>query len=466
MTQASLRQSGIQQASERLIAILRDACNSQSEPATETASILRFETSVDTCNPLAWLAAHNGQPAIYWRDRDGICETAGLEVADVITVSESVDFSRVMSDIHARLRNATGTVRYFGGFRFDAPHGSDNCHEAWQPFGTARFVLPRFELTRNQAGWKLACNVLSDEMNRESVDKIALLLENVASTSAQVSLQNSAFGKRHDNPGKEQWNRTIQSALDMLAEGQTSKIVLARQSGMEFTSQLNPWVLLQRLRDASVRCSLFGIQPDRQTACIGATPERLYRRNGNLIESEAVAGTRPRGDNEAHDIELQNALCHSDKDIREHRFVVDSLRDSLETFCSKLNMSNGPEILKLASVQHLRTTFSGQLKEGIGDAELLASLHPTPAVGGYPKENARREISRLEHFDRGWYSGPIGWVSTNAAEFAVAIRSGLVHNNRLTLFSGAGIVEGSTPDNEWDEIETKMSHFLKAVTDS
>jgi len=464
MIQASATHSGIQQASERLANILRDACNSRSKPTHETANILRFETSLDNCNLLAWLAINRDRPAIYWSDRDGLWETAGLEIADVITVPHSTDFSSLMSDIGARLENSSGTVRYYGGFRFDAPDGSNDCSEAWKPFGTARFVLPRFELAHDQDGWKLACNILSDELNLDKVSRITLMLENVTSTSAQVSLENCTSGKRNDNPGKEQWNRTIQSALNTLAERKTSKIVLARQSGMEFTSPPNPWTMLQRLRDASVRCSLFGVQPCRQTAFVGATPERLYRRNGNLIESEAVAGTRPRGESKAHDIKLANVLSSSDKDIREHHLVVDSLRDSLETLCSELSISDRPEVLKLTSVQHLKTTFSGQLKKDISDADLLTSIHPTPAVGGYPKETARREIDRLERFDRGWYAGPIGWVGADAAEFAVAIRSGLIHNNRLTLFSGAGIVEGSTPDGEWNEIETKMSHFLRAVT--
>ncbi|MEZ4744549.1 MAG: chorismate-binding protein [Calditrichia bacterium] len=90
-------------------------------------------------------------------------------------------------------------------------------------------------------------------------------------------------------------------------------------------------------------------------------------------------------------------------------------------------------------------------------------LHPTPAVGGYPKDLALPKISELEPFDRGWYAGPIGWFSKNAAEFAVAIRSGMVYHNKLLLYAGAGIVPGSEPEKEWDELENKISNFMRAL---
>jgi menaquinone-specific isochorismate synthase len=92
---------------------------------------------------------------------------------------------------------------------------------------------------------------------------------------------------------------------------------------------------------------------------------------------------------------------------------------------------------------------------------VLRALHPTPAVGGYPRGEALEEIQALEPFDRGWYAGPVGWIGAGGAEFAVGIRSGLVRGNRLTLFSGAGIVAGSVPESEWAEIEQKIGDFTR-----
>ena len=120
-------------------------------------------------------------------------------------------------------------------------------------------------------------------------------------------------------------------------------------------------------------------------------------------------------------------------------------------------------LLKLARKQHLYSAVNVLLKEDVTDGSLLDRLHPTPAVGGYPTENALSEISRLEPFDRGWYAAPVGWISADEAEFAVAIRSGLIHDKTLSLYSGAGIVPGSKPEEEWQEIEHKISDFLEVI---
>jgi menaquinone-specific isochorismate synthase len=116
--------------------------------------------------------------------------------------------------------------------------------------------------------------------------------------------------------------------------------------------------------------------------------------------------------------------------------------------------------LKLDHVQHMVTRFRGSLKEDVGDDALLTALHPTPAVGGYPVDGALDRIFRLEPHDRGWYAGPVGWIGADKAGFAVAIRSGLVENDRLTVFAGAGIVKGSDPDREWVETGHKMASLL------
>jgi len=122
-------------------------------------------------------------------------------------------------------------------------------------------------------------------------------------------------------------------------------------------------------------------------------------------------------------------------------------------------------VLKLPHVQHLKASLNGRLKPGVSDSDLLVSLHPTPAVGGYPTDRAVDEIFSLALFDRGWYASPTGWIGADAAEFCVAIRSGLIDRNRLALFSGAGIVAGSRPEREWDEIENKIGSFLSLITE-
>ncbi|HEX2181466.1 MAG TPA: chorismate-binding protein, partial [Rubrobacteraceae bacterium] len=180
---------------------------------------------------------------------------------------------------------------------------------------------------------------------------------------------------------------------------------------------------------------------------------------GRLIESEAVAGTRPRGASEADDAELRDDLLRSEKDKAEHEYVRVGIREALGPLCDELEVEDDVSEMKTKSRRHLVSRVHGVLREGVEDAEVLRALHPTPAVGGYPGEGALQEIRTAEPFDRGWYAGPVGWIGADAAEFAVGIRSGLVRGDSLALFSGAGIVEGSEPEAEWAEIEQKIGDF-------
>jgi menaquinone-specific isochorismate synthase len=189
----------------------------------------------------------------------------------------------------------------------------------------------------------------------------------------------------------------------------------------------------------------------------------LYQRNNGTIYSEAIAGTRPRGKNEFEDCVLERELLDSDKERREHAFVIESIQESLNSLCKEVIASKEISVIKLRRLQHLYSKFHGKLKDNISDADILSALHPTPAVGGVPGKEALEQIQTMEPFHRGWYAAPIGWIGYNSAEFAVAIRSGLVNGKSLALYSGGGIVEGSDVNSEWHEIENKIGNFLKAL---
>jgi menaquinone-specific isochorismate synthase len=161
------------------------------------------------------------------------------------------------------------------------------------------------------------------------------------------------------------------------------------------------------------------------------------------------------------DEKLGTDLLTSEKDLREHRWVSDVVRSHLEPLCKRVDKPEKERLLKLAHVQHLFTPFHGQLKNGISDGDIVGCLHPTPAVGGHPKDKAYELIRELETFDRGWYAGPIGWINGTGAEFAVAIRSALLNAQQLILYAGSGIVQGSTAEKEWEETEIKLLNFTR-----
>ncbi|MBS3904392.1 MAG: isochorismate synthase [Simkania sp.] len=266
---------------------------------------------------------------------------------------------------------------------------------------------------------------------------------------------------RMDLPEKSTWDQTIYHALKSIEQGMLNKVVLARKTTLSFESPLHPLSVLLRLRrQAHPIATFFCLQSAPHKAFLGATPERLFSRSGRHLSTMAVAGTRRRSADVSEDEALAHELLHSIKDKREVDIVVDSIIEHLSPFCEKIDLSP-LTILKSAYVQHLYYPIRAVLKEGVSDSMLIQALHPTPAVGGSPKPVALAFIGQHESFSRGPYAAPIGWLGTERSEISVAIRSALIDGSTLHLFAGTGIVQGSDPDAEWQELEHKISQFLR-----
>ena len=374
---------------------------------------------------------------------------------------ERVDYAELFQGVRARLGGSTGSSRYFGGFRSGPWHRSD---QSWRVFGGYRFMLPQFELSRRGDQLALACLFVR---GREVVTSLDAILSQLHAMKLPVGHEDGGLPHplgRLDTPGLAGWQHQVGAALERIRAGDLQKVVLARRTCFEFDQALDAFRLLRRLKEATEGCYHFCGSHAGRVAFVGASPERLYRREGRTVSSEAVAGTRPRGSSEAEDERLGRDLVHSEKDRQEHRLVIESVREALGPLCETLNCEPETSLLKLDRVQHLIRRFDGRLKPGVDDAEIMARLHPTPAVGGYPRDPAQRLISELEDFDRGWYTAPVGWVSGDSAEFAVALRCGVLAGTRMCLFSGAGIVKASDPSSEWQEVESKIGTFLKVLT--
>jgi isochorismate synthase EntC len=193
---------------------------------------------------------------------------------------------------------------------------------------------------------------------------------------------------------------------------------------------------------------------------VGASPELLVRRHGSTVESRPVAGTTV-----ADGAEALDALAHSAKDNREHRFVVDAIADALGDVCGALDIAPVPEVMVFGPVAHLATPVRGRLHDPRPSAlDLARLLSPTPAVGGTPRAAALSTIAALEDFDRGRYAGPVGWVDARGdGEWAIALRGAELDGTRARLVAGAGIVEGSEPDAEWAETQAKLEPMLRAL---
>jgi isochorismate synthase len=180
----------------------------------------------------------------------------------------------------------------------------------------------------------------------------------------------------------------------------------------------------------------------------------------------ALAGSAQRGATENEDERIGNELLHSEKNNIEHAIVVTQVREALLEHCSEVHVSPDPHLLKLKNVQHLETPISGRLLAGRCILDVMANLHPTPAVGGFPRQPALEAIRSIEQLDRGWYAGPLGWIGVEGhGEFAVALRSGLIEGNKATLFAGCGIVADSDPYAEYVESCLKLQAMLRGLGD-
>lgn len=428
-------------------------------PQTSDARIIRVEVPAPEVDPLAWLHAQPHAQKLYWSGRDDGVAIAGVEAADGCVGATRADVDRLQARQMGVAPLEDDRVRYYGGFRFDAEAEPD---AAWASFGTYRFVLPRFELARRRGETVLACNLVLPRDGAHGpriLSRIAALAFPLHRTPGRLPLPVT----RHDHPGPDAWRRDVEQALRAFRRTALEKVVLARKAVFGFAERLDPALLLFHLQAATPNCFHFCFQPVCEAAFVGASPERLFRREGGRIVSEAVAGTRPRGASASVDARLLEELMGSDKEQREHGYVRRNISETLAAFCDALDVDARASEMKLARGRHLYSGIEGVLHDGVQTLDVLRALHPTPAVGGYPKEAARQAIRRLEGFDRGWYAGPVGWIGREKAEFAVAIRSGLVRPGRLSLFSGAGLVEGSMPEGEWREIEQKISDFVNVL---
>lgn len=425
--------------------------------------LFRLEVPAPDADPLSWLSAQPGTSKFYWSDREQNFAAAALGQADLVSFDGAIDCETLFRRLYRRLVTADGEARYYGGMRFS---GNQPADPSWKVYSSCRFFLPRFELGVRKGKGFLACNLLLTTEKPFSPETVLSELDALVFSATEAGKRIPRLVKRDDRPDRARWGQNLDAALASLERGALKKIVLARKSSLTFDAKLNPFVLLQSLKKATKDCFHFGFVPVAETAFIGASPERLYARDGRDLKTEALAGTRPRGKNKPSDGKLAQELLQSEKDKREHGLVVEGIREALSPLSKTLQVEDRVQLLKLARSQHLLCAVQARLKDETTDAQILRCLHPTPAVGGYPTADALREIGRLESFDRGWYAGPIGWVGRDRVEFGVGIRSGLVDGSRLHLFAGAGIVAGSTAQGEWDEIENKMSDFIKILAGS
>jgi isochorismate synthase len=260
--------------------------------------------------------------------------------------------------------------------------------------------------------------------------------------------------------GVEWWRGAVRAALAAIGAGRLDKVVLAREAVVEADRPFPRGELLRRLRGRPGGSTYLYASG----GFVGASPELLVRRQGRVAVSRPMAGTVPRGDSASAEADGLARLTGSPKEAVEHRLVVDAVAEGLAKVADRVEVGR-PEVVRLSTVAHLATEITADLTGPLPSAlELAALLHPTPAVGGSPRDAALAAIATLEPFDRGRYAGPVGWVDqAGDGEWAVAIRCATLAGRRAHLIAGAGVVPGSDPDAEWAETEHKLRAMLEVL---
>ncbi|WP_225994195.1 isochorismate synthase [Actinomadura rudentiformis] len=248
------------------------------------------------------------------------------------------------------------------------------------------------------------------------------------------------------------WEQAVAAAVDRIRDGRLGKVVLARDLHAEAAEPIDARTLLRRLADRFPACYTFSC-----AGLVGATPELLIRRAGEHLDSLVLAGTTARGTTPADDAERATRLRASAKDREEHAYAAEMVRDALTPLCAELTVPDQPELLTLANVMHLASPVHGRLRRERSVLDVVAALHPTPAVAGTPTDTALDLIRELELMDRGRYAGPVGWVDARGdGEWGIALRCAELDGTRARLFAGCGIVADSDPAAELAEAQTKF----------
>ncbi|MCY4078733.1 MAG: isochorismate synthase [Caldilineaceae bacterium] len=462
-------------------------------------SVERHGRLVSASRPVAdlpierFLRAALGQERFFWRDgRQGIT-FAGTGVAAHLMGYGSSRFAaiqrqarEIFSAAETRLSPRFGQAgmselalpRLFGGFAFREDFVPDM---TWTGFHPGHFILPHYQfVAQGGHSWLTINALLSSDDEAKSV--FPLLEEALDEQAAMLGRGEDGFaGQRVEGDDGESdhlqadvvidyplqyddWAKLIEDAKGTFATTALQKVVLSRIAQLRAGHPIRISQMLTRLGAEYPDCFGFLFEPRPGHAFLGATPELLVRVQGKRLESMALAGSIQRGKTEWEDAELAAALLASNKDRHEHALVVNALRDVLQPKCSRLTIAAEPTVLSYSNIQHLYTPVRASLEEEMGVLPLVEALHPTPAMGGTPRELGMTFIRAHEPTLRGWYAAPVGWIDSNMeGAFAVAIRSAVVQQERAWAYSGAGIVPDSVPRAEWEETKWKFQPIIRSV---
>jgi len=352
---------------------------------------------------------------------------------------------------------------FVGGMKFTVEHSDEN----WKDFNDSTWFLPEIVFYKKDDKQFLIFNsiVQANSSEDKTIKKLRTKLEVIFKCPEDSSKHITLKSINGNTPKeKKKWKNIVKQSLDKIQDGILQKVVISRQVEIIFSGEPSVNVLLSKLKDTNNHCYLFAYR-NLKSAFFGASPELLLKVNKESLVSEALAGSTRRGNNENEDNELETLLLNSEKNLYEHKLVVEHITNTLKSYAEAEPEIDKLSVRKLSNIQHLLTKVSCQNNTGSNIFGLVKELFPTPAVCGVPKDAALNLIEDLETEQRGLYSGIVGWFNfNNSVELVVGIRSALNVGNKIYAYAGAGIVADSKPDDEYSETEIKLNSILSVFS--
>jgi isochorismate synthase len=421
---------------------------------TTGANGVRFGTMPIDVDPLAFVRSGSEQfdDAFYFVSPDGVA-TGGLGVAARVSTAGVDRFTRMQTAIESW--SVPAPFRAFIGFSFseDGPRSGP-----WSPFGAAEAVLPVASVLGSGVDRTLLLAIPPEMDERAVWDRLRSL-----ETPGAAPYPNLGDHTLESHPPVSEWTTAVDEAVSAIGDEAFDKVVLTRSVVVRSDDAPDGFDLVSHLVGSYRQCYGFGWRVGGATF-LGASPELLVRLEGEEIVANPLAGSARRGEGDEEDRILAEALMRSVKDRVEHRFVVDDVTERLAPFSVSLDVPSRPTLKRMATVQHLSTRIAGTARPGTRILDLIDVLHPTPAVGGTPREAAQVFIDKVESFDRGWYTGGVGWLDGGGdGEVAIALRCALLEGRNAHVFAGAGIVADSQSDLELLETRLKLRPMLELL---
>lgn len=351
---------------------------------------------------------------------------------------------------------------FMGGMKF-SPEGESE-HSIWNDFADSDWFIPKIVFLKKGNLFYVVFNLVYENYSADQANVILTEYEKLITTlqtdflnGVRETVQESNLD---DNQEKENWINKVNSALSHISDGSYKKIVLSRRVTLQLSHRPALYEKLECLAHDYPRCYIFAYGKN-DSVFFGASPEKLAKIYDGWVEADALAGSTPRGKDKIEDDKLAEELLLSKKNLNEQYAVVDFITNSFSGFSDEIVYDKKPIVRKLSNIQHLWTPIKAKLKSGHTIFSILREIHPTPAICGVPWSGALDFIRATEGYNRGFYAGIIGWFNfEEQGEFAVSIRSALLKDTLLYAFAGCGIVEGSDPEQEFEEAELKLKPIL------